>query len=50
MGMVSYTPWLLYPQGKSMPDLLDRRLGGHQSWTGHRGKEKNISSFVPDGN
>jgi hypothetical protein len=30
----------LYPQGKDIQYPLDRRLGGPQSWSGHRGYRK----------
>jgi hypothetical protein len=36
----SFMLWPLYPQGKCPYYLLDRRLGGHQSWSGHSGKQK----------
>jgi hypothetical protein len=39
--VVSVTPRPLYPQGKSPWCPLDRRLGGHQSRSGHGGEEKN---------
>jgi hypothetical protein len=38
--MVSFTPWPLYPQGKSLLYLLDMRLGGPQSRYGRGGEEK----------
>jgi hypothetical protein len=38
---VSFTPRLLYPQWSSHWYLLDRRLGGPQSRSGHGGEEKN---------
>jgi hypothetical protein len=37
----------LYPQGKSPPYPLDRRLGGPQSRSGHGGEEKD--SQLPPG-
>jgi hypothetical protein len=40
--VVHFTPWPLYPQGKSPWYPLDRRLGGPQSWSGHGGEEKNF--------
>jgi hypothetical protein len=40
-GVVSFMPWLLYPQGKSPWYPLDRRLGGPQSRSGCGGEEKN---------
>jgi hypothetical protein len=39
--VVSFTPWPLYPQGKSPWYPLDRRLGGPQSRSGRGGEEKN---------
>jgi hypothetical protein len=39
--VVSFTPRLLYPQGKSLWYPLDRRLGGPQSRSGCGGEEKN---------
>jgi hypothetical protein len=39
--VVSFTPWPLYPQGKSPMYPLDRRLGGPQSLSGRGGEEKN---------
>jgi hypothetical protein len=41
LGSFSFTPLPLYPQGKSPWYLLDRRLGGTQSWSGCSGVEKN---------
>jgi hypothetical protein len=38
--VVSFTPWPLYPQGKSPWYPLDRRQGGPQSRSGHGGEEK----------
>jgi hypothetical protein len=35
----------LYPLQKSPHNPFDRRLGGHQSWSGCYGEEKNI--FYP---
>jgi hypothetical protein len=46
--VVSFTPQLLYRQGKSPWYPLDRRLGGPQSRSGHNGEEKN--SQPPAGN
>jgi hypothetical protein len=43
--MVNFTPWLLYPQGKSPWYPLDRRLCGTQSWSGCGGEEKNFQSL-----
>jgi hypothetical protein len=48
--VVSFTPRLLYPQGKSLWYPLDRRLGGPQSRSGRGGKEKNsqpVPGFEP---
>jgi len=39
--VVSFTPQLLYPQGKSPCYPLDRRLGGPQSLSAGGGEEKN---------
>jgi hypothetical protein len=39
--VVSFMARQLYPQGKSPWYPLDRRLGGPQSRSGHRGEEKN---------
>jgi hypothetical protein len=39
--LISFTPWPLYPQEKRPCYLLNRRLGGTQSWSGHGGEEKN---------
>jgi hypothetical protein len=41
---VSFTPRLLYPQGKTPWYSLDRRLGGAQSRSGRGGEEKNSQS------
>jgi hypothetical protein len=38
--VVSFTPRLLYPQGKSRRDPLDRRMGKAQNWSGHGVEEK----------
>jgi hypothetical protein len=38
--VVSFTPLPPYPKGKSPRYPLERRLGGPQSWSGWRGKEK----------
>jgi hypothetical protein len=43
-SVVSFTPWPLYPWGKSPLYPLDRRLGGPQSWSGQRGEEKILDS------
>jgi len=45
MHVVSFTLQLLYSQGRSPWYLLDRRLGGPQSSSGHGGEEKN-SQFL----
>jgi hypothetical protein len=42
--VVSFTPRPLYPQGKSLRDPLDRRLGGPQNRSGGGGEEKNSQS------
>jgi hypothetical protein len=39
--VVSFTPQLIYPQGKSPWYPLDRRLGGPQNRSGRAGEEKN---------
>jgi hypothetical protein len=44
--VVSSTHRELHPQGKSPRYLLDRRLGGSQSLSGHGSEEKN-SQFLP---
>jgi hypothetical protein len=41
MGIGSFTPRPLYPQGKSPWYPLDKRLGGPQSRSGRGGEEKN---------
>jgi hypothetical protein len=40
--LVSFTPWPLYPRGKSSRYRLDRRLGGPQSRSECCGEEKNL--------
>jgi hypothetical protein len=40
-SVVSFTPRLLYPQGKIPWYPFDRRLSGPQSWSGRGGEEKN---------
>jgi hypothetical protein len=40
--MVSFVPWLFYPQEKSLWNPLDRRLGVPHSWSGHSGEEKKV--------
>jgi hypothetical protein len=42
--VVSFTPWPLYPQGKSPLYPLDRKLGGPQSRSGRGDEEKNSQS------
>jgi hypothetical protein len=42
--VVSFTPWPLYPQGKSRWYSLDMRLGGSQSRSGRGCEEKNYKS------
>jgi hypothetical protein len=44
--VVSFTPWPLYPQGKSSWYPLDRRLGGPQCCSGHGGEEKNSQVLI----
>jgi hypothetical protein len=44
--VVSFTPWSLYPQGKSLWYPLDRRLGGSQTRY-DRGGEKKIFQLLP---
>jgi hypothetical protein len=39
---VSFTPRSIYPLGSSPRHLLDKRLGGPQSWSGHCGGKKSI--------
>jgi hypothetical protein len=39
--MVSFTPWLLYPQRKSPWYPSDRKLGGPQNCSRCGGEEKN---------
>jgi hypothetical protein len=34
------------PQGKSLWNPLDRRLGGPQGWSGHSGKKKNSQPLL----
>jgi len=47
--VVSFTTWLLYLPGKETQYPFNRRLGGHQSKSGHVGvKRKNI--LGPAGN
>jgi hypothetical protein len=41
MCVASFTPWSLYPKGKSPWYPLYRRLGGLQNRSRHGGKEKN---------
>jgi hypothetical protein len=38
----SFTPWLVYPQGKSPWHPVDRRLGRSKSRSGCSGEEKNF--------
>jgi hypothetical protein len=42
-----HAPAALYPRGKGPRYPLDRRLGGHQSWSGYRGQRK--SPFASTG-
>jgi hypothetical protein len=41
--VVSFTPWPLYPEGKSPCYPLNRRLDGPQNRPGWRGEEKNLT-------
>jgi hypothetical protein len=41
-GVVSFTPWPLYPRRKCLQYPLNRRLGGPQSRLERRGEEKNL--------
>jgi hypothetical protein len=43
--VVSFMPWVLYPQGNSLWYPLGR-LGGPQSWSGHGGEEKNSQPLL----
>jgi hypothetical protein len=42
--VVTFTPRLLYPQGKILRYSLDRRLGGPQNWSG---REEEWSLSLP---
>jgi hypothetical protein len=42
--VVSFTPRPLYLQGKNPWGMLDRSLGGSQSWTERRGKENKLQT------
>jgi hypothetical protein len=44
--VVSFRSQLLNSHRKSHWYLLDRRLGGHQSWSGHGSKEKNSQPLL----
>jgi hypothetical protein len=44
--VVSFTPWPLYPRGKSPRYLLDRRLGGPQSRSGHGETRYSYVQFI----
>jgi hypothetical protein len=44
--VVSFTPWPLYPQGRSSWYPLDRRLGGPQSRSGCSREEKNSQPLL----
>jgi hypothetical protein len=46
--VVSFMLQLLYSQGKILWYLLDRQLGGPQSWSGCKSEEKNL--ITPSGN
>jgi len=39
---MAFTPRPLYPWGKSLWYLVDRRLGGSQSQSGHGDEEKEL--------
>jgi hypothetical protein len=41
--VVSFTPWPLYPRGKSPRCPLDRTLGGPQNRSGRRGEEESFN-------
>jgi hypothetical protein len=44
--VVSFMPWILYLQGRNLPQYpFYRRLGGLQSQSGQSGKKKNPISF-----
>jgi len=43
-----FSPWLLYPCGKSSQYPLDRRLGGPQSLSGHGTDEQNSFLALED--
>jgi hypothetical protein len=43
--VVSFTPWPLYPQGKSPWYPLDRRLGWPQSRSWYGGEERNSQNL-----
>jgi hypothetical protein len=40
--VVSFMPWLIYPQGKDPQYPLDRRMGVPQSWSGRDMEKKNV--------
>jgi hypothetical protein len=44
--VVSFTPRLLYPRGKSIRYPLDKRLGGPQSRSGRHGAEKSLTPAI----
>jgi len=44
--VVSFIPWLLYPQGKSSWYPLDRRLDGLKNQSGCGGEEKNSQPLL----
>jgi len=48
--VISFMPWLLYPQGKSPRYPLDKWLGGPQRWSEHSGEKKKNPITAPAGN
>jgi hypothetical protein len=44
--VVSFTTWLLYPQGENPWYQLHKRLGGPQSQSGCSGEEKNSQPLL----
>jgi len=44
--VVSFTPWLFYPQKKSHWYPLDRRLGGLQSKSRHSREEEKFQPWL----
>jgi hypothetical protein len=41
--VISFTPWLIYPQGNRYGYPLDKRLGGTHSQSGPCGEEKIVA-------